>query len=49
MSSNQVFYAQKMEELKQARQRERPLHQQLAELLELVRQLETEWRSRSRS
>jgi hypothetical protein len=49
MSSNQVFYAQKMEELKQARERERPLHQQLAELLELVRQLEAEWRSRSRS
>jgi hypothetical protein len=49
MSSNYVFYAQKMEELKQTRERERPLHPQLAELFEFVRQLEAEWRSRSRA
>jgi hypothetical protein len=49
MSNNYVFYAQKMDELKQTRERERPLHPQLAELFELVRQLEAEWRSRSRA
>jgi hypothetical protein len=49
MSGNYVFYAQKMEQLRQARERERPLRPQLAELFEFVRQLEAGWRSRSRS
>jgi hypothetical protein len=49
MSGNYVFYAQKMKELKQTRERERPLHPQLAELFELVLHLEAEWRSRSRA
>jgi hypothetical protein len=43
MSSNYMFYATKMEEIKLTREHNRPLRSQLAELLEFVRQCETAW------
>jgi hypothetical protein len=43
MSSNCVFYARKMEELRLARERNRPLRLQLADLLGFVGQCEAAW------
>jgi hypothetical protein len=47
MSSNCVFYALKMEDLRLARERNRPLRLQLAELVAYVRECEAAWTSDS--
>ena len=43
MSDNYTLYAQKMAELRAAREANRPLHHQLEALFQVVRECEARW------
>ncbi len=43
MSDNYHLYVQKMEELRVAREADRPLHSQIEEILQVVRECEARW------
>lgn len=43
MSHNYRLYVQKMEELRAAREADRPLHSQIEEIFQVVRECEARW------